>query len=53
MHIRMLQLSKEKFFFKFYLILQCLIVPKMKKVVSKHDVSRSTIVIISYLKVKF
>ena len=38
MQIRMLRLLKEKFFSKFQLILLCLIVPKVKKDITKYIV---------------
>ena len=52
MQIRMLRPLKEKYLFfnKFQLILLCLIVPKMKKIVTKLS---SAIVIISALGVEF
>ena len=51
MHIRVLQLSKEKYFIfnKFHLILIYLFVPKMKKIVTKMS---SAIAIMCALRVK-
>ena len=53
MQIKMLSLSKERYFFnKFHLILFCLFVSKMKKVVTKYDVCYSNSALRLYFRKK-